>query len=99
MDDYVFLIAENAAEQDSEGNWQAAASSRRKVFAKVGSPTRSEFFGALQAGYETAIVAEVSAWDYAGEAIIEYQGDRYAVRKSYRKSVDIIELSCERSVS
>ena len=50
----------------------------------------------MQAGYETALVFEISAWDYAGEAIVEYQGARYLVKKTYRKSLDLIELSCER---
>lgn len=96
MDDFIFLIKENAAEQDETGNWQAISPTKRKVFARAQSPTRSEFFGAMQAGYETALVFELSAWDYAGEAIVEYQGARYVVKKTYRKSLDIIELSCER---
>lgn len=96
MDDYIFLITENAAEQDEAGNWQAISSTKRKVFARAQSPTRAEFFGAMQAGYETVLVFELSAWDYAGEAIIEYQGARYVVKKTYRKSLDLIELSCER---
>lgn len=96
MDDFIFLTKENAAEQDEAGNWQDIGPTKRKVFAKAQSPNRSEFFGAMQAGYETALVFELSAWDYAGEAIVEYQGARYLVKKTYRKSLDIIELSCER---
>ena len=71
MDDFIFLIKENAAEQDEAGNWQDIGPTKRKVFAKAQSPTRSEYFGAMQAGYETALVFELSAWDYAGEAIVE----------------------------
>lgn len=97
MDDYIFLLAEKRTEQNEQGDWEATEPERRRVFAVAKSPTRAEFFGSLQAGYTTAMVFEISAWDYADEPKLEYQGFRYSVKKVYRKNTDTVELSCERS--
>lgn len=97
MDDYVFLLSEKRTEQSDRGDWEVTEPERRRAFAVAKSPTRAEFFGSLQAGYTTAMVFEISAWDYANESKLEYQGLRYSVKKVYRKNADTVELSCERS--
>lgn len=81
MDDVIFLI--------SDGGYYDALKvyhkqeTRRQVFAKVNSVTRSEFFQGGRNGLNPQLVFSVFQGDYNGERIIEYQGVRYGVYRTY----------------
>lgn len=97
MNDYVFLLIENAEDQDTDGNWQDIAPTRRQVFAKLKAKYNSKYFSSMRLGYKEITVFDLAVCDYQNESIVEYQGYRYRVKRANQKSVDTIELRCERS--
>lgn len=70
--------------------------SSRMVYAQVDSVTRSEFFEGGRNGLNPELVFRVFAPDYHYESIVEYDGKRYAIYRTYRARNEIIELYAER---
>lgn len=68
----------------------------REVFAQVESVTSSEFFEGGRNGLNPEYRFTVFCGDYQGERIVEYQGLRYAVYRTYQERNDNLELYCER---
>ena len=81
MDDVILLIADGGY-YDALKVWHKAETSRQ-VFAKVNSVTRSEFFSGGRNGLNPQLVFTMFAGDYEGETVVEYQGQRYAVYRTY----------------
>lgn len=82
MDDVILLIADGG-EYDAYKVWHKTETSRQ-VFAKVNSVTRSEFFSGGRNGLNPQLVFTMFAGDYEGETVVEYQGQRYAVYRTYK---------------
>lgn len=60
------------------------------------SISQSEFFAAGRGGINADLVLITSAVNYAKEKIIEYDGNRYGIYRTYRNpNSDEIELYCE----
>lgn len=78
-------------EQDSRGVWHKTEQ-LKTVYASVDSCTASEFFNAGRNGLKPAYRISMFVHDYSGEDIIEYNGKRYAVYRTYHSRNDIIEL-------
>lgn len=70
--------------------------SKKDVFCKVDSVTRSEFFDAGRNGLNPEYRVTMFYGDYSGESIIEYKGNLYSVYRTYLAKTDIIELYVER---
>lgn len=69
----------------------------RQVYCKVGPITRAEFFSAGRNGLNPSYVFTVFAADYQGEQTVKYNGDPYAVYRTYlRPDDDYIEIYVER---
>lgn len=68
----------------------------KEVFCKKSSVTRSEFFNAGRNGLNPAFVFTVFKGEYAGESICEYNGETYAIYRTYETDSDYIELYVER---
>lgn len=68
----------------------------RMVFANVRSVTRDEFFNAGRNGLNPEYSFVVFFGDYAGEKIVEYNGMRYTIYRTYQARNDLIELYVER---
>lgn len=75
---------------------QKPAETKREVFAEVRSITRSEFYQAGRNGLNPQYVFIVFAEDYEGETICEYDGNRYAIYRTFRAGGDYMELYVER---
>lgn len=82
MDDVILLIADGGT-YDSYGVYKKTETSRQ-VFAKVNSVTRAEFFNGGRNGLNPQMVFTVFSADYEGEKVVEYQGDRYAIYRTYK---------------
>lgn len=91
--DVIKLIKENY-EADKIGQ-RISKESERTVFCNVKSITRQEFFEAGRNGLKPALTFEIFAYDYDGEKIIEYQGRRYGVYRTYRGKHDKMDLYTE----
>lgn len=82
MDDVILLITDGSY-YDALGVYRKTETSRQ-VFAEVNSVTRSEFFSGGRNGLNPQLMFKVFAGDYEGETVIEYQGERYAVYRTYK---------------
>lgn len=90
----IYLISETWA-IDSKGVNQPTET-RRKVYANVRSVTRSEFFDGGRNGLNPSLEMIMFAPDYSGEKIIEYNGNRYTLYRTYIGRNDTLELYVER---
>ena len=81
--------------QDKFGVWRTTPSSR-VVFCDVRSATASEFFEGGRNGLNPALTFTMFRHDYNGETVVEYEGNRYAVYRTYVRRGDDIELHVER---
>lgn len=68
------------------------------VYARAESVSASEFFDAGQNGLKPEYRFTVSAWEYGDEEELSYNGRLYSIYRTYRRSLDLIELYAERKV-
>ena len=90
----ITLITETRT-QDDYGVWRTSET-QTDVFCQVSSVTRAEFFDAGRNGLNPEYVFTMFFGDYNGERIVEYNGKRYAVYRTYHARTDIIELYVQR---
>lgn len=67
-----------------------------KVYANVRSATRAEFYDGGQNGLSPEYVFTIFFGDYSGQQIVEYNGNRYTVYRTYQTKNDTLELYTER---
>lgn len=79
---------------DTIGN-ELATESSRVVFAEVDSISQSEFYAAANTDLNPDLKFVVFFDDYEGEALVEFQGVRYWIYRTYRAG-DYMELYAER---
>ena len=96
MTDTITLIARTSVEVDDIGN-ETWTETEREVFCEVYSITQTEFFAAANTELNPEYRFTIFFGDYEGESIIEYQGNRYAVYRTYRAGDDL-ELYAERKM-
>lgn len=92
--DVIYLISIEKT-QDNYGRW-VPSETKKKVFCQVNSITRSEFYDAGRNGLNPEYSFTMFYGDYSGETIVEYNGKRYGVYRTYRAKTDVIELYAER---
>lgn len=90
----ISLISEKRYKNEY-GVFQTCASSR-DVFCQVNSVSRAEFFEAGRNGLNPEYEFTMFAGDYNGEKVVEYNGETYAVYRTYYARTDTIELYVER---
>ncbi len=66
------------------------------VYARVESVSAAEYFDGGQNGLKPEYRFLVSAWEFNDEEELSYQGKLYSVYRTYRRSLDLIELYAER---
>lgn len=59
------------------------------------SISRAEFFEGRRGGLAPSFSFVISAFDYDGEKLVEYNGNRYAVYRTYETDDDHVELYCQ----
>lgn len=103
MDDVIYLVKKTYT-TDEVGN-KIAEDSKRMVYCKVRSVTRSEFYQAAQAELQPEIIFILSTFrDYEGEPDIlhtDWTGKekRYAVLRTYRRpDSDELELTATEKI-
>lgn len=62
------------------------------------SLTRAEFYFAAQTNLQPSMVLEVHGFEYDGQPLLEYDGKRYTVIKTFENG-DTIELTCEEAIN
>lgn len=89
----IALIAVSTS-QDANGVWRESESAHR-VFAKVDSVSASEFFEGGRNGLNPSLRFLIFSGDYHGEPIVEHEGLRYGVYRTYEHG-DQTEVYVER---
>lgn len=84
-----------AKEQDEFGVWRETTA-KRTVFCNVQSVTRAEFFDAGRNGLNPQYVFTMFYADYQNEPMVEYNGETYAVYRTYLRRDDTLEVYVER---
>lgn len=71
----------------------------REVFAKLGSIGQKEFYQAQAVGLQPELKFVLADyWDYNGETLVEHDGQRYRVLRTYRAGQEL-ELTVYREVN
>lgn len=71
----------------------------REVFAKLGSIGQKEFYQAHAVGLQPELKFVLADYlDYDGETLVEYNGQRYRVLRTYRNGLEL-ELTVYREVN
>lgn len=91
--DVINLIAESFA--TDELMQQIPTETSRQVYCDVRSIMRSEWYEAGRDGLQPSFVFILFGPDYNGEKIVEYNGQRYGVYRTFRSKNDDIELYVE----
>lgn len=66
------------------------------IYCQVDSVTRSEFYEGGRAGLNPEYRFTVFAYDYDGQTVVEYNGNRYGIYRTYHGRNDELELYAER---
>ena len=56
--------------------------------------TRSEFYEAMKSGIKLTAAFEMWACDYGGQSLIEHNGTRYKVERTYPLADGGVQLNC-----
>ena len=76
-----------------------AAETTREVFAKMGSIGQKEFYQAQAIGLQPELKFVLADYlDYEGETLVEHDGQRYRVLRTYRAGQEL-ELTVYREVN
>jgi len=70
---------------------------KHEVYADKKSVTRSEFYSSMQAGIKATALFETRLCDYeepGSPTILEHEGKRYKVERTYTKDNEKVELTC-----
>lgn len=76
---------------------EEVAETRREVLAEIESISQSEYFAAQDSDLNPEYRFRVFFADYNGEKIVEFEGERFAVYRTFR-NFDRVELYTERKV-
>lgn len=95
MDDVIKLIAEIYTMDSLKQKIPTETS--REVFASINSVNRAEWHNAGHNGLQASFVATTPSINYNGEELVEWNGTRYTVYRTYlRADSDEIELYLEK---
>lgn len=78
-----------------ETGFPIATETEYETFCSVESVSRSEFYNAGKAGITPDYKIVVNAVEYDGQPEVEYEGERYAIYRTYRTNEDMMELYAE----
>lgn len=97
MNDLILLVHEIRT-TDEYGD-QAVTYTSREVFCRIKSIGQKEFYQAQAVGMQPEIKFVLAdCLDYENEPIVEYEGDRYRILRTYRTGQEL-ELVCYREVN
>ena len=95
MTDVITLVAQTIS-TDQYGN-EVATEVETTVFCEVDSITQTEFYQAANTELNPEYKFTIFFGDYNGQPIVEYNGLRYAIYRTYRAD-DNLELYVERKI-
>lgn len=94
--DVITLIAQTYAK--NAYGVEIPTETTREIYCDVKSISQREFYAAGENGFKPELRFDVFAYDYNGENLIEYNGNRYSVYRTYQNSNNVLELYTERKI-
>lgn len=91
----VLTLISTSYTQDNIGQ-PIPVETRKDIFCNLTGVSASEFFSAGRAGLKPEYRATLFSYDYGGEEIVELDGVRYGVYRTYLRRNETIELYLER---
>lgn len=94
--DEITLITEVQPEEKTNENGfdNPVQEEAATVFCNKRSVGQNEYYKAQQAGKQLELKIEIHTADYAGETLVEFEGKRYSVLKTYTPpDSDVVELT------
>jgi SPP1 family predicted phage head-tail adaptor len=82
-------------QQDDYGQWQKVETAKQ-VYCQVHSVSQKEFFEGGRNGLNPEYKFTVFFADYNNEPIVEYNGERFSVYRTFLSRTDKLELYVER---
>lgn len=95
MIDGVLYLISQTKEQDDYGVWKSNKT-ESQVYCSVQSISMAEFYEAGRNGLNPAYRFLVFQGDYNGEELCRFEGNQYAIYRTFRRDPDTIELYVER---
>lgn len=95
--DHELTLIGETIEEDEIGN-QRPVETRTMILCSVKSAGRNDFYSGAAAGLRPEYVFTVHAYEYSGERLVEFEGKRYSVIRTYQVDFEEMELVCERVV-
>ena len=95
MADVLILIAQ-AITVDEYGN-EVATETERQIYCEVYSISQTEFYAAANTELNPEYRFDIFFGDYQGEDVCLFNGNRYAIYRTYRAG-DTLELYAERKI-
>jgi len=68
----------------------------RKIYCQVTNVSATEWFEGGRNGLNPELRLTMFSGDYSNEKVVEYDGQRYTVYRTYKARNDTVELYCER---
>lgn len=82
---------------EAHGIFDAVTETKRKVYCNVKSVGQSEVYQAQAAGLNPELKLILAhAFEYKGEKIAEFRGERYGIIRTYVNEADGIELTLQK---
>lgn len=91
----VITLLATTTTQDDYGVWRETETPK-SVYCQVDSVTQREFFEGGRNGLNPEFKFTMFFGDYSGEQIVIYNGDSYAVYRTFQRRDDRIELYVQR---
>jgi len=93
--DVVTLLTPRVA-VDEIGQYVLEEPDEVQVFCKVNSVGQSEFFKAGEMGFKASYKVTMNRWEYDGQELCVYNGQRFSIYRTFFAKDDVIELYLER---
>jgi len=95
--DHELVLISRKITSDELGN-QIPIESRTPILCKVKSIGRNEFYNAAASGLKPEHTFVIHAFEYGNEKLVEFEGVKYNVLRTYQSDIEEVELICEKVI-
>lgn len=94
MKDQLIELVTITTTKDEDGFPEAEAEIKIQAYAEKKSVRQSEFYAAKAIDMNLELVFEMWFWEYDGQTLLDHEGKRYKIERTYSKDTENIELVC-----
>lgn len=95
--DHELTLIREELVQDDIGN-QTPVYYETVILCNLRSIGRNEFYNAAAAGLRPELTFVVHSFEYEGQRLVEYEGSRYSVIRTYGEGTEEMELTCQKVI-